>query len=345
MLNQEFGNGLMNKSYEGFTTSADKTVFTKSEDIAIKALFLTITGLDIIGNAMVAFIIGKDKRIQNTVNLLILHLSISDIVAGFAILPYLFIEISQDDHNANRGNILCGLKNGLSLFFAATTVNFVTLGVLSFSRYMLINHPTKHRLRIRKNHIKWIATAIWFVGIAMSLPNTAAFRYEPQNGFCKGYWPNWFNKSAFFSATVIVFLVPFISLIFTFVSTVHTLWFKASTRRLTRSNSVTGVQSSRKKVTVLLGMLIMTFLICWLPFSVLWILAATSTYFTKSEEGYIKKVRMIRICILIALSNTCIDPVIYAFGNRQIKNGVRATFRKGHTRRTSNVEPTNTAYE
>ena len=333
-----YSNNSSNTTYSNSST-ASYTVFTASEDIVIKVLYILLSLIGIIGNSAVILIISKDKRIQNTVNLLIVNLSLSDIAAGLAVYPYLFIDISPEDKHAH---ILCGIKNGLTLFNAAAIVNFMTLGVLSLSRYILINHPTKVKWRIRKNHVKWISVATWLIGISFLIPNIFAFRYFPASRLCRGYWPEWLNKPAFFSITVIVFMIPLLSLLFTFVSTVYTLWFKGSTRRLTRSNSVSGVQSSRKKVTILLGLLILAFLICWLPFSVFWLLATVTTYFSDSDKDTIKKLRIMRFCVLIAFSNACFDPVIYALGNRQIKEGARKTLRKGHA---NNVEPTNTGYE
>lgn len=320
-------------------SAIEAVVFTKSEDIVIKTLYILVSVIDIVANAAIIFVIAKNKRIQNTVNLLIINLSVSDIVAGFAIYPYLFVAISRDD---KRADLLCGMKNGLIMFYAAAAVNFLTLGALSFSRYMLINHPTKVKWRLRKGHVKWVSIASWFLGIALLLPNIVAFRYFPEEGLCKGFWPKWFNKSAFFAITALLLTVPFASLTFTFVSTVYTLWFKASTRRLTRSNSVSGVQSSRKKVTILLGLLVLALLICWLPFSVFWTLSSFTSYFTGPMEKQINKLRVMRICLLIAFLNTVLDPIIYALGNSQIKEGARRTLRKVHS---NGVEPTITAYD
>ncbi|XP_065065573.1 QRFP-like peptide receptor [Rhopilema esculentum] len=323
------------------TSDTKAEIFTSAEDIVLKTLYVLVSLIDIAGNSVVFYIIYKNKRIQNTVNLLLLNLSFSDIIAGIGVYPYLFINVS-DSKDSKSANLLCGLKDGLPLFFAATLVNFLTLGILSYSRYILINHPTKHKWRINKHNIKWIAIGTWITGISVLIPNFFSYEYIQEVGICKGYWPKGVSKTAFFAVTVLIPVVPLVSLMFTYVSTIYTLWFKASTRRLTRSNSVSGVQASRKKVTALLGVLILAFLICWVPFSGLWILSAATQYFPNTTEGDILKQKAVRYMILIAFVNTCLDPVIYAFGNRQIKEGARKTLK---TRRTTNVEPSATSFE
>ena len=296
------------------------TVFNETEDILTKVFYVLLSLINIFGNSIVVYIIYKERMMHNTVNLLLANLSLSDIVAGIAIYPYLFIEISTEDEKANRADYLCGFKVGMPLFFGASTVNFLTLTVLSLSRYLLINHPTKLKWRIQKSYVKWISIATWIIGISLPLPNIVSMKYLPQNRYCKRFWPDWFNRSAFFSVTAVVYIFPLFSLLLTYIATVYTLWLKASTRRLVQSNSNANARSIREKVAILLGLLILAFCVCWSPFALYWSLSAGSQYFKNTPEGQIKKARVMRFTLLAGFVNTCLDPFIYAFGNRQIVN-------------------------
>ena len=333
-LNETMSNTVSNAS------TGTLTVFTETEDILTKVFYVWLSVINIAGNSMVIYIIYRERAIHSTVNLLIVNLSLSDIVAGIAIYPYLFIEISTEDEKANRANYLCGFKVGMPLFFGASTVNFLTLTVLSLSRYLLINHPTKLKWRIQKSYVKWISIATWIIGMSLPLPNIVSYKYVPQTKLCKRFWPGWFNRPAFFSVTAFVYFFPLLSLILTYISSVYSLWFKASTRRLARSNS--NAKSSRKKVAVLLGLLILAFCVCWAPFVIYWILSAATQYFKDTVEGHVDKARFMRFSLIAALVNTCLDPCIYAFGNRQIKDGARRLL---GVRRLNNVEPITTGCE
>ena len=334
---------LSNTSHiSGNMSSDDVIVFGKTEDIVIKVFYIMISLVDITFNTVVIYIIAKSKRLQNAVNLLVVNLLSADIVAGFAVYPYLFIEVTEKDLKENRGDLKCGFKNGLTMFLGATNANFMTLAALSLSRYLLINHPTKQRWRIHKSYVKWICIATWFIGVTLLLPNIVSYRYIPESGTCRRHWPRWLDGTTLFAASCTIYFSAFFSLLFTFGSTVRTLWFKASIRRMARNNTGSSVQASRKKATFLLGLLILAFLICWLPFATYWFLSAVTEYFKNTVEDSVKKVRVLRYSLLVAFTNTCLDPVIYAFGNSEIKATALEMLGR---RKTHSIELTSTANE
>ena len=315
--------------------------FTETEDILTKALYVLLSLIDIIGNSIIILVIATDKKIQNTVNLLIVNISLSDIIASVGIYSYLFTVLSKED-NGTRRNLLCGFKSGSPLLFGASTVNFLTLSALSVSRFLLINFPTNPKWRIRRAHVRWIAMGTWLLGVSLTLPNILSYQYVPETGDCKRFWPSWFKKSLFFSATAIICLMAIVLLFTTYIFSIYKLWFTASTRRLAQSNSQVSSNSTRKKVAILLGLLILAFVACWFPFFTYWMLSATTQYFKKTLEDHVKKLRFMRFTLLVAFFNTCLDPVIYGIGNRQIKDGLRRLFNGGHS---SSVEPISTAVE
>lgn len=320
-----YQNAQGNESISSFT----HPVFTKAEDITTKVLYIIIAVVNFAGNATLVYIISKRKRIQNTVNLLLLNLSIADIVTGIAIFPYLFLESHSD--------LSCGIKEGMPFFHAASMANFLTLAFLSFSRYLLINHATRPNWRIRKPTVKWLAMTSWIVGFLVTIPNIVYSKYNSKKMICEDLWLNGLFVKVTFISTFIISVTALFAMFFTYFATVYTLWFKASTQRLRRSNSTTTVQSSRKRITLLLGMLIVTFMICWLPFTIYMILSAGVHYFPDTVEDNAKKTRIKRFTVLIAFLNTCFDPVFYAFGNRQIREEAVKTFSRA---RSSNAEAT-----
>ena len=303
-------------------TSANlsQPVLTAAEDITTKVIFIIIAIVNFAGNSTLVYVIAKNKRIHSTVNLLLLNLSVADIVAGIAIFPYLFIE--------SRSDIMCGIKEGLPFFHAASMANFLTLAVLSLSRYLLINHATRPTWRIRKPAVKWLGLASWLVGASIMTPNIVYSKYNEKTMICEDHWVNGIAPKATYSVTLVISIATLLSMFFTYIATAYTLWFKSSTQRFARSNSVTNIQSSRRRVTALLGVLIIVFLLCWIPFTVYFILSAVVHYFPDTAEGYGEKTRVKRFTLLFAFLNTCMDPFFYAYGNSQIREEARKTFVK-----------------
>ena len=324
------------------TSLADFKVFTEAEDVVTKALYVLLSFVNIFGNSLILFVIYKNKRIQNTVNLLIANISFSDLVAGIGIYPYLFVDITREDHKAGRADHLCGFKSGAPLFFGASAVNFLTLSALSVSRFLLVNFPANPTWRMRKGHVKWVSILTWLLGMSLVLPNIASFQYLPKTETCKRFWPIWFNRSVFFGVTAIICVVAILLLFLTYTSSVYMLWFRASARRLEQNCSSTTSNASRRKVALFLGLLIMAFVACWLPFFVYWMLSAATHYFKSTLEDHVRKLRIMRFTLLVAFMNTCLDPIIYAVGNRQIKDGARRVLGGRYSR---SVQPITTALE
>ena len=293
------------------------------------------------GNSVVCYIILKHKHIQNTVNMLLLHLSFADIICGISVLPYVFIKLPRTNIKGTAANLICGLTEGLTFFFAASLVNLLTLSILSISRYTLINHPLKQTWRLKKRAVKWLVLLAWLISLGLLVPSGLSFTYSPQDGICWRKWAPGVHPVGYFTATLILGMaIPFLSLTFTYVSTIYTLWFKPATRRLARSNSRSGVQTHRKRVSVLLGLLIVAYILCWMPFGIYWLLSVALDYFPQTIEGQRKSMKIARITILIALVNTVLDPIVYAFSNRQIKESAMKTLRGGNG--SNMVEPTAT---
>lgn len=313
----------MNRTGANLTHSSG---LTAAEDIATKTLFVVVAIVNFAGNSMLIYVIAKHKRVHNTVNLLFLNLSIADIVTGVAVLPYLFVN--------GRSDILCGLKEGLPFFHAASMANFLTLVVLSLSRYLLINHATRPTWRVRKQAVKWFALASWLAGISIMMPNVVYSKYNETTQICEDLWLRGIASTATYITTLVISMVALLSMLFTYFATAYTLWFKASTQRLSRSNSVSNLHSSRKRVTVLLGMLIIAFLLCWIPFTVYFLLSAALHYFPDTVDGYAERTRVKRFTLLAAFLNTCMDPFFFAYGNSEIREEARKTFSKSKNNNT-----------
>ena len=310
-------------------SSANHDAFTNTEDITLKFFYVFVSVAAVIGNLGVCFIILTYKKIQNTVNLLLLNLALADIVTALGVYPYVFLDLSTTDIRGKSADLLCGVSSGLIVFFSASFVNLLTLSILSLSRYTLINHPTKQKWRIKRANVKWLSIATWLISFSMLIPNGVSFRYSPEDNICWRHWARGIVPVLYFSATVMVgMVIPLFTLSFTYISTIYTLWFKPSTRRLSRSNSQTSVTSSRKRISVLLGLLILVYLVCWLPFGIYWFLSAALNYFPQTVEGQIKMTRIAKYTVLIALVNTSLDPIVYAYSNRQIKDGARRIVRR-----------------
>lgn len=312
-----------------------ESIFSEFEQNLITYSFVAITVLGIISNTVVCYLILRYKRLWVIVNILILNLAISDIIACFSVYPFIFLNIHSTDIRGSGANLLCGLTEGLSIFFIGASVSLLTLSVLSISRYLVINHPLKLGWRLEKKSMKYIFTLIWLSSTALLIPSSVSFKYNNEKRFCGRYWAPGVHTLTYFTCTGILgVIIPLTSLTFTYITSMYTLFLKKSVpqNRVTRP---TGNLKVKQRVIILLGMLIVVYLICWTPFAIYWLLSVGLDKY--SGENEIEGIRISRVAIFIALCQTVLNPIVYAFSNGQLRGVARQSLKLGKTNSVSSV--------
>ena len=308
-------------------------------------VYIGITFFGVFSNLAVCFVILRYRHLRVIVNILILNLAVSDIVACISVFPFVFIDTKETGLQDTSANILCGITEGLSIFFIVATVSLLTLSVLSMSRYIVINHPLRLNWRLKKGSIKYIFILIWITSAALLVPSSVSFRYDQKRQFCFRDWAPGIHSFVYFIFTGLLgFFIPIFSLTFTYCTSVYTLWWKKSSVNSSTSfrggsrGSGSGGRSSqpnsamqvKKRVSILLGLLIVVYLLCWMPFAIYWLLSAGLGYYDGSDAKLIAGIRFNRVTVFIALINTVLNPIVYAFTNVHLRTAFWScvTFRK-----------------
>lgn len=298
-------------------------IFSEQEKQVMYIAYFIIAIIGISSNFAVCFLILKYRHLRVIVNILILNLAISDIVACLSVYPFVFVDHNTIGLHGTSANMLCGITEGLSIFFIVATVSLLTLSVLSMSRYIVINHPLRINWRLKKGSIKYIFTLIWVTSAALLIPSSVSFKYDETKKFCFREWAPGIHSFVYFMFTGLLgFFIPIFSLTFTYFTSVYTLWWKKSNvpnTRLSGSSLPNGNIRVKKRVSVLLGLLIVVYLLCWMPFAIYWLLSAGINYYEASDEMLIEGIRLNRITVFIALSNTVLNPLVYAFTNVHLR--------------------------
>ena len=285
-------------------------------------------------NFFVCYLILKYRYLRSTINMLILNLAFSDFFAALMVGPYVFIDIEKSNIRGTGANILCGLGEGLSLYFIGSLVSLLTLSVLSISRYLVINHPLKFSWRLQRSHVKYIMCMIWLCALVFILPQFLSWEYDEEKRSCWRKWAPGVHPIAYFTATALVCLiVPLTTLSVTYFCTFYTLWLGktqailARIRTESRANQYRQSIAHKKRAVRLLGFLIIVYIVCWLPFGTYWLLSAVLNYFPDDIPGQHRAFRITKVTIFISLCITVINPIVYAFSSRQLRRAAQQALR------------------
>ncbi|XP_065674566.1 pyroglutamylated RF-amide peptide receptor isoform X2 [Hydra vulgaris] len=328
----------------------NREIFSYEEKLAIRISYAIVTCIGIISNCIVSYLIIRNRYLRTIVNLLILNLAISDIIACLSMYPFIYFNMSETSIRGTAANVLCGFTEGLYGFFAAATVSLITLSVLSISRYLGINHPMKVTWKLGYKHMKWVFGLSWALSLVLLIPNVLSFKYNEDLKLCIRNWASGVNPLTYFIFTGLlgVFL-PLSSLSFTYFTSLYTLWFKGRlSKNRKKKNSVASESSIilKRRALKLLGVLVLIYLICWSPFATYWLLSVViGEYSVGNFDDERKSIRITRLTLFFAVSNTVLNPIVYAYTSRQLRSafklliGMRGRAISNSTRRNTLSQP------
>ncbi|KAG5324097.1 OPSG protein, partial [Acromyrmex heyeri] len=184
-----------------------------------------------------------------------------------------------------------------------TTMGFASIGnltVMAMERFLLVTCPMK-TLSIRHAYI--LAILVWMYALSLSLPpffNWGIYGPEAGNISCSVSWeihdPDTHNDTYIGFLFIVGFFLPVTIIVSSYYGIIKTL------RKI--GKRVGGRNRREKKVTKMVYLMILAFLIAWSPYAVL----ALATQYFYVQTSHI----LVVLPALLAKSSICYNPIIYA---------------------------------
>ncbi|KAL6422780.1 hypothetical protein ACFW04_010762 [Cataglyphis niger] len=189
-----------------------------------------------------------------------------------------------------------------------TTMGFASIGnltVMAIERFLLVKSPMKV-LSIR--HAYALALLVWIYALSLSLPpffNWGKYGLEAGNISCSVSWEvhdtETHNDTYIGFLFIFGFFLPLTIIIGSYYGIIRSL--KKMSKRIGQNNR------RERKITMMVYLMILAFLIAWLPYAVL---ALAVQYF------YVQTSHIVAVLpALLAKSSICYNPIIYASLNVQ----------------------------
>ncbi|XP_061175447.1 QRFP-like peptide receptor [Saccostrea echinata] len=295
-----------------------ETIFT--------VLYAIIMAFALSGNTLVIVVILGNKSLRNVTNMFFISLAISDIlIAGFNIpvnLLYTFNTVWT------FGEALC------KTISFATSVNVVasimTLTVVALERYYAICHPLKIRYLKSNTRVLVLMFVVWILALAVSSPflfvQKIAERLQHLNGppylkvveVCVEHYEKMEMEEVHTLVQfVIFFCVPIGVMFFAYGNIAHQLWIR---KPIGDSHDLEKSMQQKKRIIKMLIVIVLVFLICWLPFF------AVHIYRMYNNVDY-EDFRMVSLVVqIIGFTNSAVNPIMYGFMNQKFKQTIRVMY-------------------
>ena len=253
-------------------------------------------------------------------NIILLNISIADMMACFAAQPYVWIDYAVIQAHQNLSEFFCAISFGVVLlmtFCCTTTLNLCGVTVL---RYVSIVWDYRGYFVESKKFMMCLCVLTWIAGISINIPQSISHRYNNKVSICYMDWPEEVNVGLFILVTVVVFgILPLLLMLICYVSLAAHIW----RRSIISSQTNIAAYRARKSVTILLGLLILAFVLCWAPFVTILILGRALNYFSDGVKDELERQRRLRIALIFVVFNSFLDPFIYVFSAMEYRKALK----------------------
>ncbi|KAM3910908.1 type-2 angiotensin II receptor [Leptodactylus fuscus] len=281
--------------------------------------FIFIFGF--IGNSLVISVLCSQGDMKTVASIYILNLAIADLLFLMT-LPF-WATYYSFGLDWKFGTTMCKISSSLLTLNIFASIFFISC--MSVDRYMAIVYPLRSQRRTLTQAVL-VALIIWVLAIMSTLP-TFYFR----NTY---YIPNLnvyacvmdFPMEEYSSWCVAMALLK-ITLGFCFPITVILTCYSMIGLHLKKTRGSILNKKTRDRVLKIVTAIVVSFIICWLPFHVLTFLDVLTRMKIINDcrtETFVEAALPLSICL--GFSNSCINPLLYCFVGNQFRANFRQAF-------------------
>ncbi|ETN64242.1 g-protein coupled receptor [Anopheles darlingi] len=228
------------------------------------------------------------------------------------------------------GVLFCKGVSYLQGVSVSASVN--TLMAISIERCVAISFPISGTITTRQ--YRMIVSIIWFIALSINLPWLFVFTLRPIGipgsiaEICTEMWPTQESESWYFLFANLFFcyLGPLIVISICYVI----IWKNVAYRNLPREMIINRKNDvfnrSKVKVIKMVFVVIITFAISWAPLYAIFCFVKFAGELVNDETAQSFILTILPVAQWLGASNSCINPILYAFMNRKFRAGFKKLF-------------------
>ena len=307
-------------------STQDPSLYTYPERVLVSSIYYVIILINLVGNSLVIMAVVFSHKLRTRTNVFVVNLSCADLMAGLA-LPWSSVGMINPGGWPLETKVPCVIAG--AMLYISSGASLFNLASIALNRAIIIKRPmTTYRRVYTKRNLIIMAALNWIIPITvMTIPPLAGvggFGYDRQHHTCSDLdtLPN--AKLFELIQTITSYPITFIIIITSYIVIyIHVRrHFKTQLDHVEAAGMDTSeanrtkrerLQSQQLEITKNLFVSFCFFLLCISPYSI-------SLFFKNNE-------RWLLFGGVIFLSNSCINPFIYAAKHPQFKVVLRKMVR------------------
>ncbi|XP_071492594.1 QRFP-like peptide receptor [Diadema antillarum] len=293
-------------------------------DILLITCYTIIFVLALGGNLLVIFVVTRKKYMQTAINIFFASLAVSDLLIAVFCIPFTLVEVVTVDWIL--GPFMCKALNYVTSVGVVSSI--LTMMAIAIERHQAICHPLRSRVIQTPRRAVFLLGFLWIMSTTVVSPLLFVLKLEtkvdPLTGtqyrFCRERWNTRQQQKHYtLLLVVLLYVTPLVIMIVLYLQVVHKLWIRkpvASVDFVPRNPELNNAISLRykKRAIKMILMVLGLFAACWLPYQVV-VLMREFSFMADSERNRL----LLATVQLIGLSNSCNNPIVYAFLNDNFK--------------------------
>ena len=313
-------------------TNKHRELFSANITIFLNILYTILSVAGVLSNFIVILVFCRERTLRRPFNIILLNLFVADMTYTLTMQSYIWIDFTKIKQPGMVAKFMCAISIGMAAPMVCMNVNCMSLVAITVLRYLSIVRNYSGILVTSKNFIVRLCVFSWLTGVVGMIPSALSFKYNHDEAYCYREWSEGINGAVYSAVTTSIFFVAalLIMMVFYMMLAMH-IWG----RSLNSSIRDSVADRTKKSVSVLLGLLILAVVLCWAPLFMIWFLGRTFDYFPNNADGEFKRQRWLRVAMIFGISNSVLDPLIYAYSSSEYRTGLRKLFHPCNRNRLS----------
>ncbi|XP_015736197.1 pinopsin [Coturnix japonica] len=280
----------------------------QSTYVGVAVLMGTVVTCASVVNGLVIMVSIRYKKLRSPLNYILVNLAVADLLVT---LCGSTVSLSN---NINGffvfGRRMCELEG----FMVSLTgiVGLWSLAILALERYVVVCRPLGD-FRFQRQHAVSGCAFTWGWALLWSTPPLLGWSSYVPEGLRTSCGPNWYtggsnNNSYILSLFVTCFVLPLGLILFSYTNLLVTLRAAAAQQK-----EADTTQQAEREVTRMVVVMVMAFLLCWLPYSTFALVVAT-------HKGIVIQPVLASLPSYFSKTATVYNPIIYVFMNKQFQS-------------------------
>ncbi|KAM4559197.1 trace amine-associated receptor 13c-like [Odontesthes bonariensis] len=295
-------------------SSCKKPVSSLSELVLLQVVLSSISVLTVMLNLLVIISVSHYRQLHTPTNILLLSLAVSDFLVGLLSMPAGIIRATTCWF---LGDFMCFLFNYLSYIITSASVGDMVL--ISIDRYVAICDPLHYPTRVTEGRVKLCVCLCWLCSAIYNLlfvkdDLTLLGKHNSCYGECVIFIDDILGSVDLvltFILPVTVITVLYMRVFVVAVSQARAMRSHVTAAKLQLSVSIK-TKKSELKAARTLGVLMIVFLTCFIPYYCVSLVGADLLY--NSSASFVS---------FLFYFNSCLNPMIYALFYPWFKKGVK----------------------